>query len=199
MLPPPCKTPRCSPLSRSIPRQNASATPGSLSLRLTGSHPLSGSTQNSYILPFTVSYEVDLFGKVRRTIEAAQSSYQANAADLENVRLILASELAADDFTLRQLDTEFDVLTRTVQALQKGLDLVKSRHEGGLASGLDVAQEETLLNTTRTQATLLLQQRKQNEDAIAVLVGKPAPDFHLEPGKSPLNRPASTPVYHRIC
>jgi NodT family efflux transporter outer membrane factor (OMF) lipoprotein len=66
-----------------------------------------------------------------------------------------------------------------VVALQKGLQLVQSRHAGGVASGLDVAQEETLLNTTRTQATLLEQQRKQFEDAIAVLVGKTAPDFHL--------------------
>jgi NodT family efflux transporter outer membrane factor (OMF) lipoprotein len=142
--------------------------------------PVSGPvTQNSYTLPFTVSYEVDLFGKRRRTIEAAQAAYQANAADLENVRLVLTAELAADYFTLRQLDTEIALLNRTVQTLQKGLDLVKSRHEGGLASGLDVAQEETLLNTTRTQATLLQQQRKQFEDAIAVLVGKPAPDFHV--------------------
>jgi NodT family efflux transporter outer membrane factor (OMF) lipoprotein len=126
-----------------------------------------------------VSYEVDLFGKRRRTIEAAQAAYQANAADLENVRLVLTAELAADYFTVRQYDSEIGILNRTVQALQKGLDLVKSRHTGGIASGLDVAQEETLLNTTRTQATLLLQQRKQFEDAIAVLVGKPAPDFHL--------------------
>ena len=66
-----------------------------------------------------------------------------------------------------------------METLQKGLDLVNSRHEGGVASGLDVAQEETLLNTTRTQAILLQQQRKQFEDAIAVLVGKPAPDFHV--------------------
>jgi len=149
--------------------------------RATGSNiPLTGPvTQASYTIPFTVSYEVDLVGKRRRTIEAAQAAYQANAADLENVRLLLTSELAADYFTVRQLDTEIAILTRTVQALQKGLDLVNSRHTGGLASGLDVAQEETLLNTTRTQATLLMQQRKQFEDAIAVLVGKPAPEFHL--------------------
>jgi NodT family efflux transporter outer membrane factor (OMF) lipoprotein len=63
--------------------------------------------------------------------------------------------------------------------LQKGLDLVNSRHKGGVASGLDVAQEETLLNTTRTLAILLQQQRKQFEDAVAVLLGKPAPDYHL--------------------
>ncbi len=149
--------------------------------RSTGSNiPLTGPvTQGSFAIPFTVSYEVDLVGQRRRTIEAAQASLQANAADLENVRLILAAELAADYFSLRQLDTEIGILTRTVDALQKGLDLVNSRHQGGVASGLDVAQEETLLNTTRTQATLLKQQRKQFEDAIAVLTGRPAPDFHL--------------------
>jgi outer membrane protein, multidrug efflux system len=149
--------------------------------RPTGSTiPLTGPvTQGNYNLPFTVSYEVDLFGQRRRTIEAAQASYQANAADLENVRLVLTAELAADYFTVRQLDSEIGILNRTVDALQKGLDLVNSRHNGGIASGLDVAQEETLLNTTRTEATLLKQQRKQFEDAIAVLVGKPAPDFHL--------------------
>jgi multidrug efflux system outer membrane protein len=144
--------------------------------------PLStGIIQNNWYLPFTVSYEVDLFGRRRRQIESAQASYQASAADLENVRLVLTAELAADYFTLRQLDSEIAILNRTVQTLQKGLDLVKSRHSGGIASGLDVAQEETLLNTTRTQANLLQQQRKQFEDAIAVLVGKPAPDFHVPP------------------
>jgi NodT family efflux transporter outer membrane factor (OMF) lipoprotein len=143
--------------------------------------PAAPVTEGNFAIPFTVSYEVDLVGKRRRTIEAAQAAYQANAADLENVRLILTAELAADYFTLRQLDTEIGILNRTVQALQKGLDLVNSRHTGGLASGLDVAQEETLLNTTRTQAILLQQQRKQFEDAIAVLAGKPAPDFHLAP------------------
>jgi NodT family efflux transporter outer membrane factor (OMF) lipoprotein len=122
---------------------------------------------------------VDLFGLRRRTIESAQASYQASAADLENVRLITTSELAGDYFSLRQLDKQVGLLTRTVEALDKGLDLVKSRYKGGVASGLDVAQEETLLNTTRTQLTLLKQQRKQFEDAIAVLVGTPAPDFHL--------------------
>jgi NodT family efflux transporter outer membrane factor (OMF) lipoprotein len=154
--------------------------------RLSGNRPSNVSvpvakavTQNSFTIPFTVNYEVDLFGRRRRSIEAAQASYQASAADLENVRLLITSELAADYFTLRQLDTEIGILTRTVDTLQKGLQLVDSRHKGGVASGLDVAQEETLLNTTRTQSILLQQQRKQFEDAIAVLVGQPAPDFHL--------------------
>jgi len=154
--------------------------------RLSGNRPPSSTfpitgpfNQNSYTVPFTVNYEVDLFGRRRRSIEAAQASYQASGADLENVRLVITAELAADYFTLRQLDSEIGILTRTVEALQKGLQLVDSRHRGGVASGLDVAQEETLLNTVRTQATLLEQQRKQFEDAIAVLIGQPAPDFHL--------------------
>jgi outer membrane protein, multidrug efflux system len=141
--------------------------------------PLETVTQNGYTLPFTASYEVDLFGQRRRTIESAQATYQANAANLENVRLVITADLAGDYFTLRQLDSELGILNRTVETLQRGLELVDSRHKGGVASGLDVAQEETLLQTTRTQATLLLQQRKQQEDAIAVLVGRPAPDFHL--------------------
>jgi len=149
--------------------------------RATGSNfPITGpATQSSWTVPFTVSYEVDLVGQRRRTIEAAQASLQANAADFENVRLILTAELAADYYSLRQLDTQIALLTRTVDALEKGLELVNSRHRGGVASGLDVAQEETLLNATRTQATLLRQQRKQFEDAIAVLTGKAAPEFHL--------------------
>ena len=152
------------------------------STRATGTvlAPSAPVTQSSWTIPFTVSYEVDLVGQRRRTIEAAQASLQASAADFENVRLILTAELAADYFSLRQLDTQIALLIRTVDALQKGLDLVNSRHKGGVASGLDVAQEETLLNATRTQATLLRQQRKQFEDAIAVLTGQPAPDFHLQ-------------------
>jgi NodT family efflux transporter outer membrane factor (OMF) lipoprotein len=154
--------------------------------RISGNRPpnstfpvTSAVTQNSYAIPFVAGYEVDLFGRRRRSIEAAQASYQASAADLENVRLVITAELAGDYFTLRQLDTELRILNRTVDTLQRGLQLVDSRHKGGVASGLDVAEEETLLNTTRTQAILLQQQRKQFEDAIAVLIGKPAPEFHL--------------------
>jgi len=71
-------------------------------------------------LPFTVSYEVDLFGRRRRSIEAAQASYQATGADLENTRLIITAELAGDYFTLRQVDTQLAILRRTVDTLSKG-------------------------------------------------------------------------------
>jgi NodT family efflux transporter outer membrane factor (OMF) lipoprotein len=165
--------------------------------RLSGNRPPNSSfavlgpvTQNSYTLPFTVNYELDIFGRRRRSIEAAQASYQSNAADLENVRLLITSELAGDFFSLRQLDTQISLLSRTVDALSRGLDLVNSRYHGGVASGLDVAQEETLLDTTRTQLTLLNQQRKQFEDAIAVLVGKSAPDFHIASHELTVQPPA---------
>jgi multidrug efflux system outer membrane protein len=154
--------------------------------RISGNRPPNGNivpagpvTQNNFVVPFTVGYEVDLFGRRRRSIEAAQAGYQASAADLENVRLLVAAQVAGDYFSLRQLDTQIGVLTRTVEALTKGLDLVNSRYRGGVASGLDVSQEETLLATTRTELTLLQQQRKQFEDSIAVLLGKPAPEFHV--------------------
>jgi len=165
--------------------------------RLSGNRPpnsnftvISPVSQNNYTLPFTVNYELDIFGRRRRSIEAAQASYQSNAADLENVRLLVTSELAGDFFSLRQLDTQISLLSRTVDALTKGLDLVNSRYHGGVASGLDVAQEETLLYTTRTQLTLLNQQRKQFEDAIAVLVGKSAPDFHTAARELSVQPPA---------
>jgi NodT family efflux transporter outer membrane factor (OMF) lipoprotein len=174
-----------------------STVPGVERQRLSGNRPANSNfpvkspvSQTSNVLPFTVGYEVDLFGQRRRSIEAAQASYQASAADLENVRLVITAELAGDYFTLRQLDTELGILNRTVETLQKGLQLVDSRHKGGVASGLDVAEEETLLNTTRTQAILLQQQRKQVEDAIAVLLGKPAPDFHLPPRELNAEPPA---------
>jgi outer membrane protein, multidrug efflux system len=165
-----------------------STAPSAERQRLSGNRPpnsnftiISPVSQNNYILPFTVNYELDIFGRRRRSIEAAQANYQSSAADLENVRLLITSQLAGDFFSLRQLDTQITLLSRTVDALTKGLDLVNSRYHGGVASGLDVAQEETLLDTTRTQLILLTQQRKQFEDAIAVLVGKSAPDFHIAP------------------
>ncbi len=145
-----------------------------------GPNPIAGPyTQNAYLLPFNVRYEVDLFGRRRRSVEAARASAQASAADLENARLIVSAELAIDYFRLRQTDAELGTLERAVSALQKGLELVRARHDGGIASGLDVAQEETLLRTTETRATLLLQQRQQLEDAIAVLIGVPSPTLQL--------------------
>ncbi|HEX9112116.1 MAG TPA: efflux transporter outer membrane subunit, partial [Terriglobales bacterium] len=164
------------------------ADPSGQRQRISGNRPLSGSptatfpvTQNDFTVPFSASYEVDLFGRVRRTLEAANASLQASAADLENVRLVLTAELAADYFNLRELDREAGVVRQSVEIQQKGLDLVNHRHEGGVASGLEVAQQAALLDSTATQLSLVEQQRAQFEHAIAVLVGKPASAFTLAP------------------
>ena len=120
-------------------------------------------------------------------------TYQASAAALENVRLVITSELAVDYFTLRELDAEIAVVNSSVEAQTKSLTLVQNRHTGGIASGLDVAQQETLLNSTRTQATLLRQQRAQFEHAIAALVGVPAPSFSV-PVKPLALAPPAVPI-----
>ena len=168
------------------------ADPSGERQRLSGNRPVAGSvvastpvTQNVFSIPFAVSYEVDLFGRVRRNLEAANASLQASAADLGNVRLVLSAELAADYFNLRELDREARVVRESVGIQQKGLDLVNYRHEGGVASGLEVAQQQALLEATATQLQLLLQQRAQYEHAIAVLTGKAASSFSL--AEAPFN------------
>jgi NodT family efflux transporter outer membrane factor (OMF) lipoprotein len=142
-------------------------------------------TQSNFTVPFSVSYEVDLFGRVRRNLEAANASLQASAADLENVQLVLTAELAADYYNLRESDREIGVVRQSVEIQQKGLDLVNRRHDGGVASGLEVAQQAALLDSTATQLQLVLQQRAQYEHAIAVLLGKPASSFSV--AEAPFN------------
>jgi NodT family efflux transporter outer membrane factor (OMF) lipoprotein len=145
----------------------------------TGIPLVSPATQTDLLIPFNLSWEPDVFGGVRRGVESANAAYQASAAGLENVRLVVTSELAVDYFTLRELDAEIAVVNSSVEYQGKSLQLVQNRHAGGIASGLDVAQQETLLNSTRTQATLLRQQRAQFEHAIAALVGVPASSFSV--------------------
>jgi outer membrane protein, multidrug efflux system len=146
---------------------------------LTGVPLIAPSTTNDVRLPLNLSWEADLFGGIRRSVESANATYQSSAAGLENVRLVISAELAVDYFTLRELDAEIAVVDSSVEYQGKSLTLVQNRHSGGIASGLDVAQQETLLNSTRTQATLLRQQRAQFEHAIAALVGVPASTFSV--------------------
>ena len=141
--------------------------------------PTAALTQNTFSIPFVMSYEVDLFGRVRRNLESANASLQSSAADLQNVQLILSAELAADYFTLRELDAETAVVQESIGYQQKDLDLVNRRHAGGIASGLEVAQQETVLDSTIAQISLIQQQREQFEHAIAALTGSPASSFSV--------------------
>ncbi len=112
-------------------------------------------TVNNYtdlVLPANVSYEADVWGSVRRTVEAARANAQASAADLESVSLSVHAELAADYFELRTRDAEERLLTSTVTAFEKALELTTNRYKGGVASAVDEAQAQTQLETTRAQA-----------------------------------------------
>jgi NodT family efflux transporter outer membrane factor (OMF) lipoprotein len=126
-----------------------------------------------------VSYEPDLFGRVRHTVEAARTSAQASAGDLENVSLSLHADLAADYFQMRTLDAEEQLVNSNVEAFQKALELTQNRYRGGVASAVDVAQAQTQLETTRAQAIDLQVTRAQFEHSIAVLLGEPASTFTL--------------------
>ena len=157
-------------------------------------NPLTGAiTQNTFTIPFNVSWEADVFGGLRRSAESSNALYQSSAAALENVRLVVTSDLAVDYFSLRELDAEIAVIDSAVEYQEKALRLVQNRHAGGVASGLDVAQQETQFNSTKTQASLLLRQRAQFEHAIAALVGVPASSFSI--AARPLNVvPPAIPV-----
>ncbi len=141
--------------------------------------PTTTLTQGVYEIPFALNYEVDLFGRNRKNLQAANANLQGTAADLQNVQLVLSAELAADYFSLRELDAESQVVQESVKIEQEGMVLVNHRHEGGIASGLDVAQQQTLLDSTVTQLYLLQQQRAQFEHAIAALTGNPASAFNV--------------------
>jgi len=144
-------------------------------------------------LPVDASYEADVWGRVRRTVEAARANAQATAADLESVRLSLHAELASDYFQLRTLDAEYQLLNSTVAAYEKALELTQNRYAGGISSQVDVAQAQTQLETTRAQATDLGVQRAQFEHAIAVLTGQSASAFSL-PAIPLANTPPTVPA-----
>jgi NodT family efflux transporter outer membrane factor (OMF) lipoprotein len=143
-----------------------------------------------YQLPLDLSYEVDLWGQVRRSISAAREEAQATSADLATASLSLHAELAIDYVELRSADAQQKLLDDTVAAFADALKLTEDRLAGGGASEADVAQARTQLETTRVQATDVAVGRAQFEHAIAVLIGKPPADFSLPPVPLSLDPPA---------
>lgn len=136
---------------------------------------------NTFSLGGQVSWEPDLWGTVRRSVEQAQANAQASAADLANVALSLQAELATDYFELRGLDTQQQLLENTVKADADYLHLTQVRFTGGVATDVDVAQAETQFETVKAQATDVGVARAQFEHAIATLTGQPASIFSLAP------------------
>ena len=142
---------------------------------------LANNGSGDFILPVDLNYEVDLWGRIRRSVTAARESAQASDADLENARLSLHAELAMDYFGVRSADAQEKLLDDTVKAYQAGLELTQARFEGGAAPQSDVSQARTQLDQARVERTDLKVQRAQFEHAIAVLIGKPPAEFTLPP------------------
>jgi len=159
---------------RSFNSSGSGSARGSTSTSSSSGAGGSGGAVSDYVLLGAVSWEPDLWGRIRRTVESSRASAQASAADLEATRLLVHAELAQNYFQLRMLDGQKQVLDETVIAFQKSLELTKNRYAAGVASKGDVLLAETQLKVTQAQAIDVGVLRAELEHAIALLVGKPA-------------------------
>ncbi|HEY3763340.1 MAG TPA: efflux transporter outer membrane subunit [Verrucomicrobiae bacterium] len=174
--------------SRAVARMSASAfspqldfDPSITSFHTELNHVPSELTATSYTMPLDLSYEVDLWGKIRRAFQAAHADAQASTADYYNVLLMIHGDVAVNYFLLRQLDTQIQLWQRTVELRQKSVDIVTERYQGGLAAELDVERAKTELDQVRTQWTEAQRQRDDLQNALALLCGQPAPSFQIKP------------------
>ena len=176
-----------------VAQQRASLFP---SLALSGSAKRSGGagsstgTGNTLSLAAGASWEPDVWGRLSRTVEAAQASAQASEADLAAARLSAQGELVTNYFSLRDADTELDLLATTIEGYERALVITQNRYDAGIAAKTDVLQAQTQLATARADRVSLVGQREQLEHAIAVLVGKAPADFTLAKAAWNMNVPA---------
>jgi NodT family efflux transporter outer membrane factor (OMF) lipoprotein len=163
--------------SPAITAQRPSATVSTS--KAAGSKVTPVGTFTEYTFPFDATWQPDLFGRIRNTINSAAYGAQASAADLENIRLTVQADLAIDYFDLRGQDALKQLLDSTVSAYQQSLDYTKAQYETGIGTDEAVAEAETQLESTQAQDTALGIQRAQFEHAIATLTGQPASTFSI--------------------
>jgi len=159
-------------------RQTTSPNDGQAVAQAGGSVPRSIFT-SATVVPFDLSYEVDIWGKVRRSFEEAGDKAQASLADYENVVLTLKADVATEYFAIRTADAEIDVQRRTIKEYQSALDLTNSRFKGGISTELDVQQALATLAAAQAQLAALDANRAKLEHALAVLLGVPPEGFSI--------------------
>lgn len=166
---------------------NVAPTAASVSANEPFFNKANSTTDNSFTLVGQASWEPDFWGRVRRTVEAAQANAQVSAADVALIDLTLHAELATDYFELRGLDSQIKLLTETVADLQHQLDLTKQRLSGGVATAVDVAQAETEYETVHAQLIDAGVARAQFEHAIGTIDNYDLSSFSIPP--SPIDLP----------
>lgn len=132
-----------------------------------------------FVLPFDMSYEIDIWGRVRRIVQASKEEAQASAADLEYVRLALHAELALDYFYLRAADSQKSLLDQTVDSYRQAFELTTNRFNEGAAPRSDVTQAKSQMESAMVSDSDVSIQRAQYEHAIGLLVGKPPSEFSI--------------------
>lgn len=181
--------------NRSAEAPTVGAAPSISTVRSSANQPYFPASQanngsGDFILPVDLSWEIDLWGRIRRSVAAAREQTQASAADMAATQLSLQAELAYDYFELRSADAEKKLLDETVQAYSKALELTDNRFQGGAAPKSDVAQARAQLEDAQVLDTDIMVERAQYEHAIAILIGKPPASFSLPPSPIDLQTPA---------
>ena len=147
--------------------------------------PVAGYTTNDFRLPLDASYEIDVWGRVRRQVESANARLDASADDYFTVLLTLQADIAQTYFSLRSFDAEVDVLRRAIEIRRQALDLIRVRFQGGVGSELDVTRAQTELAQAESDLIGVQKNRTRLEHALAILLGKPPAEFSL--AENPLN------------
>lgn len=152
-----------------------------------------GSTDSTYSVPLVLSYEIDLWGRIRRNIEAVKADLAATEADFSNLLLSLQADVARSYFNLRTTDAEIALLQETARLRQENLDLVNSMFKHGANGALAVRWAETELATTQAEVVALQKQRDEYEHALAVLTGQSPSTCSLAPANVTFNAVAVAP------
>jgi multidrug efflux system outer membrane protein len=171
--------------ARSFLLPTVSAQPSVGRTREAQTRPNNGNTSgraatfNDIQLPLVLNYEIDVWGRVRRSIEAARANTQASEADLRFIRLSTEAAVAINYYQLRETDQELRVVASVTQDLEQALQLTMFRLQHGLSSDLEVAQAKTLLDQTQASAETLRTQREQLQHALAILLGRTPESLNL--------------------